>query len=554
MRHHPRKRPFWKAVAAAVMAAAALAGTSPGAGAQATPPNDRARGLVWDGLAPGRAENRCLGGYEIRGRADEVLGCTHGPDPAPANVDVRRPVSTETLAGTAAALPAPAPGPGTNGNGIACSGDGTTGFRVEAIYATAGGTDRYASIAPLIQTSYAPFVEWQYRMSAAETGGEVHVPFVTASDGAGGCTLVVRKEVLSSTADDNFSNTITELKARGYNRADRRYMVWMDSNVLCGIGQIYRDSQPGQANANNGYYTAFGRSDAGCWGYAEAHELMHNLGGVQPDAPHATPNFHCWDESDDMCYDDDGSGPVVMQSVCAGRDGRLFDCNHDDYFLAGSPPAGSWLSTHWNTYNSRFLLRGPLGGGTPTNVAPTVDAGPNRSVALGQQAALDGTVTDDGMPAGAAVTATWAKAAGPGTVTFAAAGSVDTTAGFSAAGTYTLSLTASDTQLSGSDTMTVTVTDPNAPVTKTFSGSFTTKRRTVTHTFSSGAGAMTVTVYGPSNKSVTSTLRAPDGTVLGQTSGTGTRTVTVNAPVRGTYSLVMTGTSGSYTATVRHVP
>jgi PKD repeat protein len=163
-------------------------------------------------------------------------------------------------------------------------------------------------------------------------------------------------------------------------------------------------------------------------------------------------------------------------------------------------------------------------------------------------------VTDDGMPAAAAVTATWAKAAGPGTVTFAAAGSVDTTAGFSAAGTYTLSLTASDTQLSGSDTMTVTVTDPNAPVTKTFSGSFTAKRRTVTHTFSSGAGAMTVTVYGPSNKSVTSTLRAPDGTVLGQTSGTGTRTVTVNAPVSGTYSLVMTGTSGSYTATVRHVP
>ena len=147
--------------------------SAPAPAAQATPPNDRARGLVWDGLAPGRAENRCLGGFEIRGRANDVLGCTHGPDPAPANVDVRAPMSTETLAGMAAALPAPAPGPGTNGNGIACSGDGTSGFRVEAIYATAGGTDRYASVAPLIQTSYAPYVEWQYRMSAAETGGEV---------------------------------------------------------------------------------------------------------------------------------------------------------------------------------------------------------------------------------------------------------------------------------------------------------------------------------------------------------------------------------------------
>src|SRR5215217_8100595 len=75
------RRSLWK-----IIAAAALAGvTPPGAGAaQAFPPTDRARGLVWDGLAPGRVENRCDGAYEIRGRADEVLGCTHGPDAATA--------------------------------------------------------------------------------------------------------------------------------------------------------------------------------------------------------------------------------------------------------------------------------------------------------------------------------------------------------------------------------------------------------------------------------------------------------------------------------------
>jgi len=326
----------------------------------------------------------------------------------------------------------------------------------------------------------------------------------------------------------------------------------MDSNVLCGIGQLYRDSQPGQTNANNGSYTAFSRVDAGCWGYGEAHEIMHNLGGVQPDAPHGTPNFHCWDENDQMCYDDDGTGPATMQSVCPNRDNRLFDCNHDDYFLAGSPAAGSWLSTHWNTYNSRFLVRGPLG--QPTNLAPAVDAGPNRSVQLGTSAALDGTVSDDGRPTGAAVSVVWAKSAGSGTVTFAAAGSIDTTAGFSAAGTYTLSLTATDTHLSANDTMTVTVTDPSAPVTDTFSGSFSMRLRSITLTFASGAGGMIVTVQAPSNNTVTATLYAPDGSVLRQMWGTGTRTMTATGPVRGTYRLVMSGTGGFYTVSVRHLP
>ena len=142
---------------AAAVVAVGLAGFTPGAGAaQVVPPPDRGRGLVWDGLVPGRADNRCAGLFEIRGRAEEVLGCTHGPDPAPANVDVRIPVETETLAGTAAALPMPAAGPGTNGSGIACTGDGTSGYRVEAIYATAGGTDRYAQIAPLSRPATPP--------------------------------------------------------------------------------------------------------------------------------------------------------------------------------------------------------------------------------------------------------------------------------------------------------------------------------------------------------------------------------------------------------------
>ncbi len=84
----------------------------------------------------------------------------------------------------------------------------------------------------------------------------------------------------------------------------------------------------------------------------------------------------------------------------------------------------------------------PIGGGT--NQAPVVGAGADQSVTLPATASLDGTVTDDGLPAGSTVTTTWSRVSGPGTVTFGNANAVDTTASFSVAGTYVLRLTATD--------------------------------------------------------------------------------------------------------------
>jgi hypothetical protein len=99
-----------------------------------------------------------------------------------------------------------------------------------------------------------------------------------------------------------------------------------------------------------------------------------------------------------------------------------------------------------------------LGGGTPGNQPPVVSAGPDQTVTLPASANLDGTVTDDGLPnPPASFTTTWAKVSGPGTVTFGNANSVDTTASFSASGTYVLRLTANDSVLSNSDDVTVTV-------------------------------------------------------------------------------------------------
>jgi hypothetical protein len=96
-----------------------------------------------------------------------------------------------------------------------------------------------------------------------------------------------------------------------------------------------------------------------------------------------------------------------------------------------------------------------------TNQAPVVNAGPD--LVVSGNAILDGTVTDDGLPnpPGTVIT-TWSKVSGPGTVTFANANAIDTTASFSLPGTYQLRLTGNDSALTTNDSVRVQV-NPSAP-------------------------------------------------------------------------------------------
>jgi PA14 domain/K319L-like, PKD domain len=91
-----------------------------------------------------------------------------------------------------------------------------------------------------------------------------------------------------------------------------------------------------------------------------------------------------------------------------------------------------------------------------TNLAPSVTAGADQTVTLPATATLTGTVSDDGKPTPpGTTTSSWTKVSGPGTVTFSAPSAATTTAAFSAAGTYVLRLTASDSVLSTSDDVSV---------------------------------------------------------------------------------------------------
>lgn len=336
--------------------------------------------------------------------------CVHADAP-PAGVDVTHAVDTDELRGrpgaTAAAdLAARAvtsAATATTASGVApplttpaatstvqCYGNGTDGNRVQAIYAVERGrTNRYASLVGSIRV-WSAGVDAVVNRSAAAYGGSRHVRFVTAASG-GVCTPTVLNVTLPAGSTADFDATMNALDALGYTNPHRKYLVWVDASVLCGIASVYQDSSSTAAsNWNNGLAPQYARIDAPCWGYSdsvEAHELVHTLGSVQPDAPHHTLYGHCYDEYDRMCYDD-GSG-IAMQSICPSDWDALLDCHGDDYFNP-RPTPGGYLATHWNTASSAFLssstaLRVALSAGTvvpglPSTVTANVTLAAGRTL------------------------------------------------------------------------------------------------------------------------------------------------------------------------------
>ena len=173
-------------------------------------------------------------------------------------------------------------------------------------------------------------------------------------------------------------------------------------------------------------------------------------------------------------------------------------------------------------------------GWSPVNYAPVVDAGPDQTIALPAGVSLSGIVSDDGQPnPPAAVTVTWSKGSGPGTVTFGNANAASTTASFSAAGIYLLRLTASDGALAATDSLQVTVLPPpnTAPVVDagpdqtitlpagaSLSGTVTddglpNPPASVTVTWSKGSGPGTV-AFGNANAASTTASFAAAGTYV----------------------------------------
>ncbi|MFJ6478806.1 MULTISPECIES: RICIN domain-containing protein [unclassified Streptomyces] len=371
----------------------------------AAPANETARGMIYDGLQAAPKGDRCVGVY----RTDTGL-CTHGPDAPPKGVDITKdippavkeaapaadparpaaddPASKEgdgrpqdapaadasTATKASAPEPAAAAAPagsqnvaaGPAGQTVQCDGDGSTGNRVQVVYVHAPGKDRYSEYVASFR-KWAADADLIYSASAKETGGVRHIRYVTAAD----CTPTVLNIELSASALAEFSATNNALAGKGLDRRDRKYMIFADTQVYCGIGTFAGDERPGQANQSN-FGPSYGRTDSGCWGgHTAAHELGHNLGAVNNSAPNTSRGAHCTDEYDVMCYSDTPYYPQ-MRNICTNQAAEnILDCNHDDYFHT-SPKAGSYLATHWNIADNQFLMKSKGGGGG-------TDPGPNPS-------------------------------------------------------------------------------------------------------------------------------------------------------------------------------
>jgi hypothetical protein len=330
--------PLRRAIAATSLAAVllALAAGAPAAGARgAVPPDDAGplRGLV-------RATSgRCAGMYRVAGTGF----CTPGPESRVAT----RPAPLRP-SGLAADIEGPLP------TAVLCDGDGVTGKRIQAVYARAASTpSRFTEVLPDLRR-YAASVQSAFLVSAARTDGVRRPRWVTGP----GCELAVDEVELSAAAESSLGDTITELRARGYSRPDRKYLIWFDAAAYCGIGTFWSDDRPSADNRNE-TQPGYARVDRNCWGWAESHEVMHALGAVQDSAPHSTYRqgafAHCTDDYDVMCYRD---GPNVTLTVaCPDRSlDAQYDCGNDDYFHT-SPSPGTYLAEHWNTADSGWLER-----------------------------------------------------------------------------------------------------------------------------------------------------------------------------------------------------
>ena len=267
---------------------------------------------------------------------------------------------------------------------------------------------------------------------------------------------VVRSAKTNSKLSVNtqFDVVKNELASRGLlNDPNKKYVVWLDAGSnYCGQGELYPDTRRTSDNSNQRstlsiVYRPYssGSADGGfCRGRTLAHELGHNMGALQRQAPNAFDGAHCDDSAEDvMCY------PSKTRNDTGGE---AFDYRNDDYWdPAANPRSGSAATLPWWTVNlSKYVCATTGCGGaapSPTNQPPVAGFTPSCT-------GLVCTFTDQSIDPDGAVTG-WSWDFGDGTTSTVR----NPSKAYAVAGTYTVTLTATDGTASSSASAPVTVVD-----------------------------------------------------------------------------------------------
>jgi RHS repeat-associated protein len=161
-------------------------------------------------------------------------------------------------------------------------------------------------------------------------------------------------------------------------------------------------------------------------------------------------------------------------AITAGPDGNLWFTEQYGNNIGNITPAGVITEFPVPTILSRpfGIVAGPDGNLWFTEILANNIGKVNFGVfPRPTTTTLTGSVTDDGLPFGATLSTTWSETSGPSPVSFGTptatfpdvagqANPVTTSATFTTPGTYVLSLTGNDSQLSASANVTITVNPP----------------------------------------------------------------------------------------------
>jgi hypothetical protein len=195
----------------------------------------------------------------------------------------------------------------------------------------------------------------------------------------------------------------------------------------------------------------------------------YGTSGSYSQANHAVDAGDGRENSDGVYYK--ATNPEGAVYVLAGSSGKLnrYSINHPANYTEVEVLGSMVIDVEGDRMDVRMLRDDgviedffTITKSASVNQAPQVNAGANQATDTASTINLDATVSDDGLPSNA-LTYSWSKISGPGTVSFGNASLVDTTASFSAAGSYVLQLEANDGALSGNDSLSVTVTAAGNP-------------------------------------------------------------------------------------------